>query len=67
MMRALVTFAIAIFVVLWGNASWIGGWLYECQAPTCQLWPEGPLVFAAIGAVAVTTLLALVVRAKRRV
>jgi hypothetical protein len=67
MKRALLVFAVVIFVVLWGAASWVGGRLYGCEPPTCQLWPDGPLMFAGIGAVLITALVTLVVNAKRRV
>ena len=65
MKRGLFVLAVAMFVAFWGAASWIGGWIYACEPPTCSLWPEGPMLIAAVGSLIVVAAVAVWIRRAR--
>ena len=65
MKRGLFVLSLVLFVVFWGAASWIGGWLYICEPPTCQLRQGGPMLVAAIATLLVMGAVILILRNKR--
>jgi hypothetical protein len=66
MKRLLGVMALVLFVGTWAAASWLGGQLYACEPPTCQLWPEGPILVAAIVTLLAVAIVATLLRARRQ-